>query len=231
MSMGDDKLKYLIDIGYKEIKPTLVGFQPMEGNFYFNYTIKQTFDFYKLIIDCEIFYNDVIKNLSNRYDKLPEEYNASDCAIYIYFFIPLPKENKNNFTIYLKNVEIFKNQGFDRCNLSINNYIVEAFFDQIDNPTFNPNFEKIRTKTIEKIVNYSSCLSFKQYILSLRRLSGNGNEIDMVYDNLHSEFSNDYIDAEIIKKMDKKIKNSNFTDKDIALFHYLLNYYYSHEKK
>lgn len=231
MSTGDDKLNYLINNGYKEIKPTLVGFRLMNDNFCFNYTIKQSLNIYKLIIDCEIFYNDVIKNLSNRYDKLPEEYNASNCTIYIYFFIPLPKENKNNFTIYLKNVEIFKNQGFDRCNLSINNYMFEAFFDQIDNPTINPNFEKIRTKTIEKIVNYSSCLSFKHYILSLRRLSGNENEIDMVYDNLYSEFSNDYMDAEIIEKTDEKTKNSKITNNNVALFYYLLNYYYSHEKK
>ena len=230
MSMGNDKLKYLIDNGYKEIKPTLIGFHP-DSNFYFNYTIKQTFDFYKLIIDCEIFYNDVIEFLSEYYGKIPEDYNETTSIIVIFFFIPLPKENKNNFTIYLKNVEIFKKQKFDRCSLSINNYMFEAFFDQIDNPTLNPNFEKIRTKTIEKIVNYSSCLPFNQYRLSSRRLLGSENVIDMVDDNLYSDFSNDYIDAEIIKKIDEKIENSNFTDKDVALFYYLLNYYYSHEKK
>lgn len=227
MSTGDDKLKYLINNGYKEIKPTLVGFLYSSTNFIFNYTIKQTFDFYKLIINCEIFYNDVIKNLSNHYDKLPEEYNASNCTIYIYFFIPLPKENKNNFTIYLKNVEIFKNQGFNRCSLSINSYRNEAFFNQFDNPELNPNSEKIRTRTIEKIINYSSCLPLNGYTLSLHGVLEDGPEEN---DNLYSEFSNDYMDAEITEKTDEKIKNSNFTDKDVALFYYLLNYYYSHEK-
>lgn len=217
MSTGDDKLKYLINNGYKEIKPTLLGFQYDGKVFRFIYTIKQSLNFYKLIINCEIFYNDVIKNLSIEYDKLPEDYNATNNYIFIYFFIPLPKENKNNFTIYLKNVEIFKNQGFDHCLLDIN----EGF-------VFNSKFKNFRIKTIEKIINYSSCLPVNQYTLSK---IGNLAEGVVLDDNLYSNFSNDYMDAEIIEKTDEKIKNSNFTDKDVALFYYLLNYYYSHEKK
>lgn len=217
MSMGDDKLKYLINNGYKEIKPTLLGFQYDGSIFRFIYTIKQSLNFYKLIIDCEIFYNDVIKNLSIEYDKLPEDYNASHNIILIYFFIPLPKENKNNFTIYLKNVEIFKNQGFNHCHLDIN----EGF-------VFNSKFKNFRIETIEKIINYTSCLPYNQYTLSLRGTLTDSANVD---DNLHSEFSNDYIDAEIIKKMDEKIKNSKITNNNVALFYYLLNYYYSHEKK
>lgn len=227
MSTGDDKLKYLINNGYKEIKPTLLGFLHTDDNFYFNYTIKQTFDFYKLIIDCEIFYNDVIKKLKNYYNKLPEDYNASRYYITIYFFILLPKENKNNFTIYLKNVEIFKNQGFNYCALCINEYKINTFFNPNDNPDLNLDFEKFRIKTIEKIINYSSCFPSMHYVLSKIGNLAQGVVLD---DNLYSNFSNDYMDAEITEKTDEKNKNSKITNNNIALFYYLLNYYYSHEK-
>lgn len=99
-----------MDNGYKEITPSLVGFlhSSIEQVNCFNYTIKQAIDSYKLIINCEIFYNDVIKNLSNYYDKLLEDYNSSSDNIIIYFFIPLLKDNKNNFTIYLKMLKYLK---------------------------------------------------------------------------------------------------------------------------
>ena len=227
MSTGDDKLKYLINNGYKEIKPTLLGFLHTDDNFYFNYTTKTIFNFYNLIIDCEIFYNDVIKKLKNYYNKLPEDYNASRYYITIYFFILLPKENKNNFTIYLKNVEIFKNQGFNHCALCINEYKINTFFNPNDNPDLNLDFEKFRIKTIEKIINYSSCLPSMHYVLSK---IGNLAEGVVLDDNLYSNFSNDYMDAEITEKTDEKNKNSKITNNNIALFYYLLNYYYSHEK-
>ena len=230
MSTGNDKLKYLINNGYNEIKPTLVGFlySQTETNFIFNYTIKQSLNIYKIIIDCEVFYNDVIKNLSNYYNKLPEDYNTARYFITIYFFILLPKENKNNFTIYLKNVEIFKNQGFNYCSLSINEYKFNTFFNPSDNPELNPNIEKIRTRTIEKIINYSSCLPSKQYALSKLGALDDGVKVD---DELYSNFSNDYMDTEITEKTDEKNKNSKITNNNVALFYYLLNYYYSHEKK
>lgn len=228
MSTGDDKLNYLINNGYKEIKPTLVGFRLIDDNFCFNYTIKQSLNIYKLIIDCEVFYNDVIKNLSIYHNKLPEDYNILQRGIIIYFFILLPKENKYNFTIYLKNVEIFKNQGFNNCNLTMNEYRIEAFFNPNDNPELNPNFEKIQIRTIEKIINYSSCLPSKQHALSKLGIFDDGVKVD---DNLYSNFSNDYMDVEITEKTDKKNKNSKITNNNIALFYYLLNYYYSHEKK
>lgn len=227
MSLGYNKLKYLIDNGYKEITPTLVGaVKPsLEHFFYFNYTIKQSFTFYKLIIDCKLFYNDVIKMLSVYYEKLPEDYNKSNYNISIHLFIPLLKENKNNFTIYLKNVEIFKNQGFNHCNISINEYRFNVFFNNNDNPENNPEFKNFRFDTIEKIINYTSCVPSKQYTLSSQRILEDGEKVD---DNFYSNFSEDYTNAEII---DEKIKNSKFKDNNTSLFYYLLNYYYLHEKK
>lgn len=189
-----------MDNGYKEITPSLVGFlhSSIEQVNCFNYTIKQAIDSYKLIIDCEIFYNDVIKNLSNYYDKLPEDYNSSSDNIIIYFFIPLLKDNKNNFTIYLKNVEIFKNKSFDNCGLFINTYSTNVFFNQDDNPDSSSRFINYRIDTIEKIINFNCCIPYNQYKLSIHQNSKYGKDI------LQCDFLDDYTDTEITEQKNNK---------------------------